>query len=91
VLGTLFGTQDYSYLRDGTVTDRLRTLAGRLRPGAGRARLRRPGRTDHARPRPAVPVAERMAQAVIGPLIATDRTDPVTGTLDLDSVSVSAT
>ena len=25
------------------------------------------------------------------PLIATDRTDPVTGTLDLDSVSVSAT
>jgi hypothetical protein len=31
-----------------------------------------------------------MAQAVIGPLIATDRTDPVTGTLDLDSVSISA-
>jgi hypothetical protein len=39
----------------------------------------------------AVPVAERMAQAVIGPLIATDRTDPVTGTLDLNSVSISAT
>jgi len=30
-----------------------------------------------------------MAQAAIGPLIATDRTDPVTGTLDLNSVSVS--
>jgi len=40
---------------------------------------------------PAVPVVERMAQAVIGPLIATAQTDPVTGTLDLDSVSVSAT
>ena len=30
-----------------------------------------------------------MAQAVIGPLIATAQTDPVTGTLDLNSVSVS--
>ena len=38
-----------------------------------------------------MPVVERTAQAVIGPLIATAQTDPVTGTLDLDSVSVSVT
>jgi peptide/nickel transport system substrate-binding protein len=89
VLGTLFSTLNYSNLRDPDAVDRLHTLgdaADRLLAASAYVALDERMMRDLA---PAIPVVERTAQAVIGPRIATAQTDPVTGTLDLDSVSVA--
>jgi peptide/nickel transport system substrate-binding protein len=90
VLGQLFGPgPDYSGLDQPSVAAQLAALAAQPDRAAAASRYLALDQTIMRDYAPVVPLAERVGQAVVGPRVVTAQVDPVSGAVDLDSVSLA--